>query len=336
MGKGEVFRNSYMNDDDKKEVYLKELGDSLHNYIRTGVKNEQLDDLVELEEVFQERYEERFDIQKITEMISQSSKRKVTEIEKRYIQEIKEIDNKTKEKNIFKCSIEQASAQIISTVIDILCDKLQNVVRDAAYLSHVNLLYELYEREERLRREEQEYEKISEEYQKMANIASNLSKRRRMEIEQLEKQVNMSQEELEYLLNQNQKYFNIREKQENIQISLSPQGRKYYDYIMNSQEKYSQEALNQFVYKNCNRIMESLENSYDRGIEFELKLEKISPEKDRALQFKYHRITEKFISEIEDSYSTKNYIIKEEKESVHANNEKNRIRIPREWDSETD
>lgn len=48
MGKGEVFRNSYMNDDDKKEVYLKELGDSLHNYIRTGVKNEQLDDLVEL------------------------------------------------------------------------------------------------------------------------------------------------------------------------------------------------------------------------------------------------------------------------------------------------
>ena len=82
--------------------------------------------------------------------------------------------------------------------------------------------------------------------------------------------------------------------------------------------------------------MESLENSYDRGIEFELKLEKISPEKDRALQFKYHRITEKFISEIEDSYSTKNYIIKEEKESVHANNEKNRIRIPREWDSETD
>ena len=204
MGKGEVFRNSYMNDDDKKEVYLKELGDSLHNYIRTGVKNEQLDDLVELEEVFQERYEERFDIQKITEMISQSSKRKVTEIEKRYIQEIKEIDNKTKEKNIFKCSIEQASAQIISTVIDILCDKLQNVVRDAAYLSHVNMLYELYEREERLRREEQEYEKISEEYQKMANIASNLSKRRRMEIEQLEKQVNMSQEELEYLLNQNQ------------------------------------------------------------------------------------------------------------------------------------
>lgn len=81
MGKGEVFRNSYMNDDDKKEVYLKELGDSLHNYIRTGVKNEQLDDLVELEEVFQERYEERFDIQKITEMISQSSKRKVTEID---------------------------------------------------------------------------------------------------------------------------------------------------------------------------------------------------------------------------------------------------------------
>ena len=76
--------------------------------------------------------------------------------------------------------------------------------------------------------------------------------------------------------------------------------------------------------------MESLENSYDRGLEFELKLEEISPEKDRAIQSKYRRLMKKFISENEEVYTVQGYIINEEKESVY--NEKNRIRIPREWD----
>lgn len=321
------------NDDDKKEIYLKELGDSIHNYIRTGIKNEQLDELIELEEVFQERYEKRFDVDRVVEMISQSSKGKITEIEKSYIQEL---SHRKKEENAFIVTLEQASAQIISTVVDIVCDNLPKVVKDTAYLSHINMLYELYEREEQLRREEEEYDKISREYQKMADISRKLSKQRRMEIEQLERQADISQEELEHLLSQNEKYFNIREKQENIQISLSPQGRKYYDYIKNSQERYSQETLNQLVYKNCNSIMESLENSYDRGMEFELKLEEISPERDRALQFKYHRITEKFISETEDDYTARNYIIKENKERMNISNEKNRITIPRIWDGEND
>ncbi|MEY8493397.1 hypothetical protein AALC16_10360 [Lachnospiraceae bacterium 29-91] len=336
MGNKDVRKISYIiekNDDDKKEIYLKELGDSLHNYIKTGIKNEQLDDLIELEEVFQEKYEERFDVEKMVESISQSSKGKVTEIEKVYIQEL---NNKMKEEKAFNFSIEQVSAQIISTVVDDLCDILQKVVKDTAYLSHINMLYELYEQEEQLRREEQEYDSISREYQKMADISRKLSKQRRMEIEQLERQVDISQDELLNLLSQNDKYFNIRERQENIQISLSPQGRKYYDYIMNSQKKYSQETLNQLVYKNCNSIMESLENSYDRGIEFELKLDEIPPERERALQFNYHRITEKFISEIEDDYTARNYIIKEKKERTHTSNEKNRIRIPKAWDSEND
>ena len=38
----------------------------------------------------------------------------------------------------------------------------------------------------------------------------------------------------------------------------------------------------------------------------------------------------KFISENEEVYTVQGYIINEEKESVY--NEKNRIRIPREWD----
>ena len=65
----------------------------------------------------------------------------------------------------------------------------------------MNTLYELYEQEERLRSEEEEYEKISEKFQKMADITRSLSQERRMKIEQLQKQTDISEKELESLLN---------------------------------------------------------------------------------------------------------------------------------------
>lgn len=312
-----------------KEIYLKELGASVHNYIRTGVKNRQLDELLELEEVFQEKYEESFDIKEIANIISMSSKNKIGEISKTYRKEIK---NEMSKEKIFEFNIEKASDHIMEMVIEVVHDKLQKILKDAAYLSHMNMLYELYEKEERLRREEAEYEKISEKFQKMADITKSLSREKRMKIEELQKQVNISEQELGGVLSQNKKYFNIREKQESIQVSLSPKGRKYCDYVMDSQEKYSKSTLNQLVYKNCDKLMESLENSYDKGIEFELRFEAVSPEKNRALQAKYHKIMKKIISENEEIYTTKCYIINEEKESVYGDNEKNRIRIPRKWD----
>lgn len=329
MGKSERQRISYIidrNDDDEKEIYLKELGESVHSYIKTGVKNTQLDDLIELEEEFREKYEERFNVKEIAESISKLSAERMLQIEKTYW---REIEKKKQEIDIKKVS-DDIKEVVIEIVYDNVIDKLKKVIKDTAYLSHMNMLYELYEQEERLRREVAEYEKISKQFQKMADITKRLSKERRMKIEQLQQQVDISEKELDNLLNRYEKYFNIREKKESVQISLSPTGKKYYDYIVNSQHKYSKNTLERLVYKNCNTLIESIENSYNRGLEFNLNLEELSPERDRAIQSKYHRLTKKFISENEEIYTVKGYIIKEEKESGY--NEKNRIRIPREWD----
>lgn len=335
MGKNEWQKISYIEErnDDEKEIYLQELGKSVHSYIKTGVRNTQLDDLIELEEEFQKKYEDRFNVKKVAELISQSSIERISQIEKTYWLKIeKKNDDTICEEKKQQIDVKKVSDHIAEIVVEVAYNKLQNVIKDTAYLSHMNMLYELYEQEERLRREEAEYEKISEKFQKMADITKSLSQERRMKIEQLQKQTDISEKELESLLNRYEKYFNIRKKKESIQISLSPAGKKYYDYIMNSKQKYSKKTLEQVVYKNCDRLMESLENSYDRGLEFNLKLEEISPEKDRALQAKYHKLMQKFISENEEIYTAKGYIINEEKESVYRNNEKNRIRIPREWD----
>ncbi|MEY8391884.1 hypothetical protein AALA98_11000 [Lachnospiraceae bacterium 45-W7] len=344
MKKSEFWKKSYIDerDEQEKETFLRELGNSVHNYIKTGVKNRQLEDLIELEAEFNQKYEERFDTKKIAEQISEFSKESLIGIVEKYKEKMERAaisegnaeDRAYSVDTIYRMQLGEASDEIYEIVVEKMSDNLNTVIRDMAYLSHMNMLYELYEREEQLRREEEEYDRISQKYQKIADIMKNLSQKRRMQLEQLQEQTDISQKELEKILNRNSKYFNMRQKLESIQISLSPSGKKFYEHIMDSQEKFSREAANQLIYKNCDRLMEALENSYVGGLEYELKLESLSSDRERALQSKYHEITQRFISDNEDMYMPLKYAMRKEKERVYKNNEKNRITIPREWDYE--
>lgn len=326
MGRSELQKNMYgkYSDDEDKEIYLKELEKSIYTYIKTGVKNTQLDNLAELKEEFQKKYKERFNAGKIAKAISQLSAERISHFEKIYKPGFERGDIVC-EKKKQEIDVGQISDHIEKIVIEVAYDNLQEVIKDTAYLSHMNMLYELYEYEERLRKKEEEYKKGLEKFEKIDDILKCLGKVRRMQIKQLQKQVNISENKLQSLLIKNKKYFNIREKTKTIQISLSPEGRKYCEYVMNSQQNYSKSTLDQLVYKNCDRMMEVIENACDKKLEFDLKLEEISPEKDRALQVKCHRVMQKIIVATEEFYQ---YRIEE---SEYRENEKNRIRIPREW-----
>ena len=52
--------------DREKEVYLRDLENSVYNYIRVGVENKQLEELNNLEEEFQERSEQMFEMRELT------------------------------------------------------------------------------------------------------------------------------------------------------------------------------------------------------------------------------------------------------------------------------
>lgn len=315
----------------EKEVYLRELGNSVHGYIRTGVKNRQLDDLIELEINFQERYEKRFDIGRIVQAISENSKEVVDKKAiSDYNQALETLTDSKRMQEVCNSLIQETSDRILNVVTEVVNNTLQDVLRDAAYLSHMNMLYELYEQEEKLRREEAEYEKISERYQHMADITRLLSKKKRMELEDIQRQTHLSQEELEGMLRNCDRYFNMRDKADGIQVSLSPTGKKYNEYFANERNLYSAKALNQLVYKNCDNLMDSIDKTCTRGVTYEPHFEHIPPEEERTLQFKYDKIMKKLAANEENDAV---YIISEtEKES--DNGEKNRFIIPKWWEKE--
>lgn len=333
MGKFELHRVSFLsdkNDDPEKELYLKELGDSVYHYIKTGVKNKQLDSLIKLEEEFQSRFQECFNVGRITDFIYEIEKIIISEVAKNLVLEKWDIDNKNSQDDICQILLEKTSSQVKEIANEKAGLKLSEMMKDTAYLSHVNMLYELYEKEEKLRREEKEFTRISEKYQKMAEISNCLIGQRRMTIEELEEQVDISDKDLQSVLYGCEKYFNIRSGKGTIQVSLSPIGRRFHEYLLSNNVKYSYDRFHQLLYKNYDNLLESLENSLEKKLHYEVRFEEVAPDIERALTSKYYRIVDKLISENEESY----IIVGRKRGSVIKNNERNSIQGREEWDDE--
>ena len=328
MGKVELKKNLIVADGEdelERDYYLKELGKAVHNYVRTGVKNKQLEELAALEEKFQKRYRERFDISVITDMISDENSKLVLEIEQKTFD-----DDDLRDRMTYMHLLQKTSKQITKMVNQVLEEKLDKILKDAAYLSHINMLYEIYEKEEKLRREEREYEMISEQFHYMTYIAEELSKHRRMELTELRFKTGISKNELEGIVNRCSKFFNIRDKKNTVEISLSPVGKKYCNYITNENQNYSKEVFNQLTYKNMVELMQSLEKSYDWGVTYEVHIEGVAPENERAIRCKYNSIVKKLTAENQDVYDVNSFIKSGRKERIGIN-EGNLFRIPSEW-----
>ncbi len=276
---------------EKKEEYITELGESVHNYIRTGVKNSQLDELVKKEEEFHKKFEERFELDSILDAIKKSSQEKIKE--SKYLGQAKEdgaySDWQRPEQlspnaeNVVQATMES----VMDSMVEIMESKLEKALLNASYLSHVNMLYELYEREEKLRREEKEFERISEQYQKMADITKMLSEKRRMELKELESKTELSEQELGHVVSRCEGYFNISWKKGKCLISLSTSGKRYKEYVEKRGQCYDKAAWDQLTYKNCNNIIEGFRKSYYSGMRHELQLDGISSEYKRVVKHNY-------------------------------------------------
>lgn len=327
MGRAEYKRNYIFNEEDDgnelKEEYVRELGKSLQNYIRTGVKNNQLGDLLDLEEKFRDRYKERFEINKIIEAIEESSKEKMKASNYLDVEQNAKLDMKNP-------LALQYQKMVIGSVTEILGNELERVLKDAAYLSHINMLYEIYEQEEKLRNEEKEFAEMSSRFQRLADISEMLSKQRRVELKDLEEQAKISERELFDVLGCCEGYFNIRNTKDKVVISLSPEGKRYRDYISNSKRNYDDETLNQLVYKNCNNIIDCLKKSYNSGMKYEPQLDGLRADSQRAVRHKYFEALRNILDAQEMIYNMDDSAdIMERSEKIYG---KHKVRIPREWD----
>lgn len=283
--------------DDEKDLVVRELEEAVHKYIKTGVKSKQLDKVVDIEVKFQKGYKGCFNVERLMQTITSESKKEVL-----------------KNAQLTAVSERKSATRELDSIIDVVLEKvepllnyeLDKMLNEVAYLSHINMLYEMYEKESKLRQEEQEYRKMVAQYESMEKIVKQLRESRRMEVRKLQEAVKAPAQVVYAAISENPKYFNIKERGDTYQISLSPAGRRISGHAIDATIMYSQETLDHLIYKNCYSAMEGLEKTFSnktgRVVEGNIKFEGVSPEKKRALQSKYHQVTRKVLEEDEEAY----------------------------------
>lgn len=283
--------------DDEKDLVVRELEEAVHKYIKTGVKSKQLDKVVDIEVKFQKGYKGCFNVERLMQTITSESKKEVL-----------------KNAQLTAVSERKSATRELDSIIDVVLEKvepllnyeLDKMLNEVAYLSHINMLYEMYEKESKLRQEEQEYRKMVAQYESMEKIVKQLRESRRMEVRKLQEAVKAPTQVVYAAISENPKYFNIKERGDTYQISLSPAGRRISGHAIDATIMYSQETLDHLIYKNCYSAMEGLEKTFSnktgRVVEGNIKFEGVSSEKKRALQSKYHQVTRKVLEEDEEAY----------------------------------
>lgn len=313
---------------ENRDQILRESRDAIHNYVKNGVRNEQLKKLIEVEEEFQKKYARCFDVNIVIEQIQQIDKSKLVETQ----QVLGGLEGNAETRLE---DISQIMERVVEVASKTISETVANMLENVAYLSNMNMLYELYEKEERIRREQEEFQKRAEEAKYLYEIASQLSRCRRMELEEIRKEIEVSKEELEYILNKSASYFNIKERGDKTQVSLSPKGIKFTEYVMEEKGSCSINRLNQIVYQDCYNLLETIEQVYGTKKKKDIDLEGLSPERKRAIRQKYIKTLHTILEDDEKRYeiSKDGYqVFFSGEESALDGDEKNRFNISTKWD----
>lgn len=315
---------------EKGDQVLRESSDAIQNYIKYGVENTYLKKIVSQEEKFQEQYSKSFDVEILLEKVKAIEKKEKLKYVVAALEERPETKNQ-ETLRMAEYTMKLVTDMISNTLIDTIAEMLDRV----AYLSNMNMLFELYRKEEKIRIEQEEFERQAQESKYLYIITSQLDKNRRMELEEIKKEINAPKGIVEQVLNKFISYFNIKERGEMIQISLSPKGRKFTEYIYNKNEHLSKIAMEQMSYNGYYEILDNIEAIKKGNLKKEnikLNIKGLSPNKQKA-------INQKFIKTIQVLGENEDIDYENSKEPFWANfeieeekiNGKNRFRICKQW-----
>lgn len=274
---------SILNEDDfYKEEFLDEMQEAIFYYIKNGIKSRKIEKFEELEIEFKKIYgsiENQMELN-INRMMSQNYERMM-----QYLiilqKEQKSFDYLTndKGKNFFEY-IDRSKA------FDY--EDIRKIIDDVTFSTYVYILYQICDIEEKIRLEQKEYDKLTQKYKELPKIVNILNEVGVENPEKIRIEARVEIKDFENIINECIEFFDIQEYENEIDMSLSNKGKEYNSYEKKyGESKYSQETMEQIVYKNCYEILNSLEKIEDNE---QIEFKDLSKEREEILQSKYIKI----------------------------------------------
>lgn len=251
------------------ETVLHESRSAVQNYIRTGNMSSQLQLIMECEENFQENYK--------------GILQRACSEDNAWQSRVREL-----EESVQKCLCESNTLNdALEAIYNIIRDYLQSISAEMAYYHNMNMIYEFLDNEKAKRKEEERYEIAIQDNAQLEKIIMFVEQKRRVFLKDVQKQLVITKNELEKVINSASVLFIIEEKDAGTQISLAPQGMKLSRYIAQRTLKWSSDYVGKCVYQNCFEVMDKMENSLLQSKKLEIKIESVSPSVERAIKSKY-------------------------------------------------
>lgn len=252
-----------VDNEQERNEYINDLGNSVRMYVKTGNKNELLCNFLQ----------------------------HASEINSEFKRILKE------QEHISKVLLETVSIQLEDDMIDKtkpkqLVKQLEECTKRVIYLSHLNMLYNLYTREMQIREEQNNYRKETEKFPKLYNIAQKINAERRITCDKLIEIFSLSDEEYCFITNKYDKYFNLHRRKDGAitQISLAPLGKNYLTYMQDMENSFSQSQVDMIVMKNFEILMQTIQIELITEIPQRVGFVGLSSESERRLEFLHNQM----------------------------------------------
>lgn len=248
------------NDNNKKEEYIGDAINAVFHYINSDEDNGMLNDL---NRCFQE-------IVYSDSTISD------------YANELKKVEI---ELNNVPNSFNNTYFQKVEEAFEELKQTINELILKTKYISQMETVIKLYNRENERREERNEYKELDNKNEYFVIFATELEKHRRMKYDNIKQTLNLSDNELKKTIEDGKRYLNFDWNKDNSlnSISLNRKGKKYIDYQLSKNVKFSQADIDRIVEKNTRRICEASKIASQQGIVIDIKLEEISPRAGRQM-----------------------------------------------------
>lgn len=280
-----------------KEEYLEEWAQAIRKYVKTGVRTQQIEQMLTIQKKLQEKYEQSDFLDNIFVNIEDEMS---CNIEDELI-EVRLLKNALGNKS--SSILKNAISKVINVIMSITKKKMEDLLDGVEFLGRINMLCIVYEQEQRIRRQQEEFEQIMDRQEKILEaMTQSISQTHRTELKQLVTSLGSDEKGVERILQREPQLFNIRECQGKIKISLSPKGKKFNEYVLNRKEEYSYATMNQIVKKNCEVLINGMENSYKSGLIYNIQLQRIGVDEARSIQHKYVNAVQRVIEDKRESY----------------------------------
>lgn len=278
------------NDEDKEQLII-DATEAVRVHIKKGFKSDLYNSMMRYEQDFKDNINDRL----CNDTIKRALRKKLKSRSLAAHQEVLEYISQSK-----KTAASEQLDQLFDYWVDSTSEYMVKELKTMAYISHLHAMCQINEREEEIRREEDEFTRIQEEIPYMEKVLSEIDKNRRLPYCKIAPICEIETSETDKMLRVAKNYFIVSRHPDERKrvVMLSDKGKRCLQYVAYETKQISLDEAEQYVEIVSKSIFSSIRASMNHQIICDIQVPGTSPAKKRIIKYEHRKLVENLLSEV--------------------------------------